>query len=674
MESQEKARELNPFIFPPETDLRFYLLISLIILSFIYVFQFLIAGTLIRWAYWPAFLLSIGAALVVFRRSLNLARKDAQQRINKQSLQPFPPPTKTDPLRQASLHQMDDYMHLVIDQIPIIKALNPRIVWDESSGETGVAFGFGTHKFVCIRKGLHDAFVVDLEKFKSIFLHELGHLKNRDVDKTVLSIALGRSYFPVMLVVLSLLDAYWAWAAVEKIASGQDLTSLWEGGLVIATINFQIILIMVFVEIIRSSILRVREYYADARARLWMGKPDPFFCVFAVSKHKKDESLVAEESNSTYSRLPLWFHKLCQKTRKSLLALHPTSKRRIETLRHPDWLFAPSYEMTFFAGVLAGLVINVSLLLAIVVTDVWNYLRDFVDTDTLAWGGILTNFLILVFDTILKGFTALIPVFLTCFAISSTTGLQIQAASLSDNVAGASHVWITPKRLAKLSCTLSLGFVLGCLLAPTGTLLSLWLPLPGLFTQGLLPLLISLLLLWAGVFGLWMLQVHWFSRQLYPRHVGEVSPRNKQRFLVVTSAIALAPVFSSASLSQVFFGLRRLCSSPHFPNHTSWLCPESLSQAEFGQWIVLIIILGLILQSIVWGIAFLVMTRLHWLKPTRCTNCGNIIAVSHKRKITVDETCPHCNAPLRMWMHSPPPLPTISLPPLPELGDQPPPL
>src|SRR5207245_8873526 len=94
-------------------------------------------------------------------------------------------------------------------------------------------------------------------------------------------------------------------------------------------------LISLFVLFARNAVLRVREFYADARALQWSGSTEPL-----------DRALALDQG----SQLRMW---------RRLLALHPTAAIRRAELRAPQRLFHLRFVDAAAAGVAAGVAFRV---------------------------------------------------------------------------------------------------------------------------------------------------------------------------------------------------------------------------------------------------------------------------------------------------------------------------
>src|SRR5205085_1586742 len=104
---------------------------------------------------------------------------------------------------------------------------------------------------------------------------------NRDVSRTTFSIELGRTFTQVALALTAIAEAYLIFHIIRRFLSGKtDQTDVHGIGIIIQT-AVGAALVIALIEIIRASVLRVREYYADTRARQWLGSEAPLLDVFS---------------------------------------------------------------------------------------------------------------------------------------------------------------------------------------------------------------------------------------------------------------------------------------------------------------------------------------------------------------------------------------------------------
>ena len=122
--------------------------------------------------------------------------------------------------------------------------LNPRV--------RASAFGRLGRHYVALSGGLVAQFYSDQTSFRAVLLHELAHLRNADVDKTYLTIAVFCAFVatPLIPATVALCWPGMAW--------NDRYSALWD-----------LLLSTVLVLVSGASVLRVREHYADVRASVW---------------------------------------------------------------------------------------------------------------------------------------------------------------------------------------------------------------------------------------------------------------------------------------------------------------------------------------------------------------------------------------------------------------------
>jgi Zn-dependent protease with chaperone function len=124
----------------------------------------------------------------------------------------------------------------------------PKFLWNPlNATSSGLAFGCSGKYYVAISGGLVTQYYTNPSTFRAILLHELAHLKNADVDKTYFATAVWQAF--LVVAVLPVLIFCFGNLSVGNFIDLIVLTAL--------------------IYLIRNSILRVRELYADARADMW---------------------------------------------------------------------------------------------------------------------------------------------------------------------------------------------------------------------------------------------------------------------------------------------------------------------------------------------------------------------------------------------------------------------
>jgi Zn-dependent protease with chaperone function len=123
----------------------------------------------------------------------------------------------------------------------------PVFVLSRSCRVSGATFGHHPVRFVRLDLGTVHASIADPALFRAVVLHELAHLRNRDVDITRLTVALGWA-FPV--------------AVLAPVTAG-FLARMHPADLVGNAVRLALLSVLVTVSAL--SVLRAREYGADAR-------------------------------------------------------------------------------------------------------------------------------------------------------------------------------------------------------------------------------------------------------------------------------------------------------------------------------------------------------------------------------------------------------------------------
>ncbi|WP_160147493.1 M48 family metalloprotease [Caballeronia pedi] len=133
----------------------------------------------------------------------------------------------------------------------------PVFVWNPLASGLPVTFGRRRNYFVAL-SGYFVAnyFYADPSAFRAIILHELAHIRNRDIDKTFMTISACLAFVIVSVVpllgVVALTERVWH-ESVFLLAK----TVLWSALVLLSG----------------ASVLRVREFYADVQASQWDGSP-----------------------------------------------------------------------------------------------------------------------------------------------------------------------------------------------------------------------------------------------------------------------------------------------------------------------------------------------------------------------------------------------------------------
>ena len=217
--------------------------------------------------------------------------------------------SEDDPEIMARLLDLCRVIGLKSPPIFLLRALN--------SSPSGLAFGHLGSYYVVLNGGLIPLFYQDVERFNAIILHELAHLRNKDVDKTYFSLAIVVAFVLVTLVPLFLGNI----VSLIIYFKGNLTFVLWQ--------TFSIAIYLPLIYIALASILRSREVYADAR-------------VLVLNNSKNALRNELNSLSSSPHRLPARF-----------LGLHPSPTWRLHAFDDPDLLFGLSHGDAFLAGILS---------------------------------------------------------------------------------------------------------------------------------------------------------------------------------------------------------------------------------------------------------------------------------------------------------------------------------
>jgi len=198
---------------------------------------------------------------------------------------------------------------------------SPAPVWNPLDGGTSaLAFGaFGRHR-IALGAGLVATHFRDPGRFQAVLMHELAHVRNRDVTLTYMSVFV-----------------WWAFVLAGVVPF--TFTLFDEGGDTILDLGWRLAALTALVYLGRNAVLRAREAYADARAARWLGSPEPLMELLGPSR----------EAPPT-RRAP----RNAVRALRGFVAVHPAPSLRARLLGHPDGLMRLSPFVGLAAGIAAG--------------------------------------------------------------------------------------------------------------------------------------------------------------------------------------------------------------------------------------------------------------------------------------------------------------------------------
>ncbi|WP_092929581.1 M48 family metalloprotease [Actinopolyspora alba] len=218
-------------------------------------------------------------------------------------------------LRSSDAPELTTYLESLVVETGLPRA--PVFLVDPFNPRAGgLAFGHGRRRYVRLDAGLLTLFRNDPASFRAVVLHELAHVRDRDVPITYFALAVWRSF---LITALAPLAVGLLWVSWQDGAFRSSLGISWRvAGLVL------------LVHLFRDALLRSREHHADARVSAWLGSADPSLCLPALP--------------GTVTRWPpVWLRR------------HPTPSSRVAALPEPTALFRPGFGEHFAAGIVLQL-------------------------------------------------------------------------------------------------------------------------------------------------------------------------------------------------------------------------------------------------------------------------------------------------------------------------------
>ncbi|MFF0107985.1 M48 family metallopeptidase [Streptomyces hirsutus] len=181
----------------------------------------------------------------------------------------------------------------------------------------GVAFGRAGRRYVLLGRGVLPLLDRAPEALEALVLHELAHIRNRDVDLTMITLGFLRAY---------------ALLVFAPVALGRLLYVVFGVHPWLYAANFaQMMGLALLLIVARAQVLRTREYQADARVVAWQGRPEPL-----------RRLLAAAEPADTAGRL--------RASLRRLSGTHPTAASRTAALADPGPLMAPTFGFALVLG------------------------------------------------------------------------------------------------------------------------------------------------------------------------------------------------------------------------------------------------------------------------------------------------------------------------------------
>lgn len=622
---QTTVRRLNPFAFPAETDLRFSLLVVAAVMLIVWIGIMLPAffeGFLdlplgFTSVDYPSFeqlpdyltyeetliehranmmiylsrefvrlALPLGVLLLLFVIAAAIYYSHPQ-RIRRR----FP----SEPLTQHKDRDFQREIWRIMERTDL--PAQPKVEVGKSLRLTeGQAYGYENDYVLRVDGGLRIKRRTAPHAVEAVVLHELGHIANQDVGRYYFSKAIwlamsGLAFVPVTIGLI--------YGTVKNLIEGRMPSFS-----IIGFLAFQLAAGWGLVWAILTSLLRIREKYADWRAALWGGESSLI--------HRFTDDASAEEVSVL----------------KRPWRRHPTVQERMDALFHPEKLFRVGWDLPFVLGavmafLIAGMVITANILGSVfsAVIVIGNISLVLADLD----GAILLSLWILELAPIATMILLLLPFIGISYIVAGTLGLQVQREAVADLAVGNAaysgylQLWLP-------AALMSLGLEVGFLITPL-FLFSPVLALTG--TLALDPVLMVVLSVGTAVLTWFCLCYARFSAQrVLGAHAGESPPTSKRRALTLTFIILLWAFYI-----PLIFGRLVILQGSIVPG-------LFLGIARIG------LIAGGMLYVAALGVTWLLMRIWKVSRPPRCPACDQVVSYDH----LVAKKCAHCKNELAPWL------------------------
>jgi Zn-dependent protease with chaperone function len=623
-------RQLNPFALPAETNVRFTLLVMAALVLTFDLMNFIADVTGIKefppptdfWSILEAWVFPISFVLAVLFLATIIYRSYPNRIRHIHKLQR---------LAQGDDPRFSEELQNLFRLSGVFPSPSIEIARHSQSTE-GQAFGIQNHYALRLGGRLRLLLRTQPAGFRAIVLHEIAHIVNMDVTRTYFAQAIWIAFIILAIIPsLAWLVIYPDYVLVQNILNHWEQVSwqsFWTRDVPRWSIALlQIGFILAIVASIRSSVLRIREVYADWRAALWG----------------------ARDSLSNILRRKLSGQETGRWTK--FWKLHPSARERLEALENPIQLFRMTGEVPFFAGILLGFVtsgivtslpnlIMIAAQVSLIGSGLLARIQPFVYSYAIYKNPIRLSMLTFAFTVTYSGwiaavwFTTFAPILWMMSSIVGAFGIQIQRETIA-GILIKQGGWRSYLKLWKPALLAAIGFQLGIYLTPFSLLVRL---LDLLSLQGLIALSLVLVLTVANAFLVWLAfsYIRFFTKRILGTHLGFSSPQTKRRLLTVLSNGLLLVVYLPAIFGQLLVED----------------AVAGFSGTTFNVYLNAVFIYHLI--ALVLYFSLLVLT---WLLliiygqiwETRCPSCKQVT----QKKYGLAQACEHCGKGFASWLYSP---------------------
>ncbi len=638
MNSRDRdERRLNPFAFPPETNVRFILLIvAAVMLAFNLGVLLPIATNLerplsavdpialdtpssgdeffiqtqtqylsyllelLQYLAFPTLLL-----LSVFTLAMLIYRTHPARIRRRRALKPL----SSD--QDGALHRKTRHLAQTVGVRP-----TPTVELGKGMrSQNGQAFGLRNRYAIRLDQGLRLLLRKSPSAFRAIFLHELAHLANHDVGRTYFAQALWTAVVVLTIVPLSIaLGASFIQGFVSRLLNG---TMDWQRFFFTNIPTFSIIALQIgatvaIVAAIRASLLRVREVYADWRAALWGAEAQMAGILRQSTRKEKSER-----------RVRPW-------------RLHPTAKERLAALRTPSMLFRVTPDLPFIAGLLLGILMSgliaFELPAAIGILAGLQALVAGLAVEASSNSSMFLLRLAFLVGTIGMGvlvISVLASVLGMGYLVSGTVGLQVQREAVAD-LSNGRRGFLSYVRLLVPAALIALGIEIGFLVVPLALLSPVGLAL-GETLDNPLKLLLPIPWMVAVAASTWLglIYTRYFAARLFGAHVGASPPKWKRRLLTLALSGLLLIGYLPLLAARILI---------------------LLSPGEDLTPVMIALPAGLLLNLVAFGGTWLIIWAIRFVRRSRCPACRETTP-----SIAVGRACERCGHELTPWLLAAPP-------------------
>lgn len=297
------APRLNPFEFPGNTEFRFILLIVAVIGASLFIY-----GDLYNSVIWDkasdfspgiCALWMIGGSILTLAIAVGIYWRLPDWSIKKERMRPLKDRNSPELIgylddlrREAGLSRLPSLFWGVLDQT-----------------KEAYAFGRWGHLCVYLPDGLVNSFEENRAEFRAALLHEFAHIYNGDVHRTYLSFTI---WWAFLITALPTFFITLLRSPLERMFG----------------MSGRVVILFLLIYLMRNSVLRAREFYADLRASIWDSQSSAL-------------RLALESAERSSEKLGFW---------QRLWVTHPDLGDRLRILDNPNPLLQMGFWDAFATG------------------------------------------------------------------------------------------------------------------------------------------------------------------------------------------------------------------------------------------------------------------------------------------------------------------------------------